>query len=99
MKTESSYLRVCEVASLVNVSPDSVTRWIRRGQLPALKLGRYYRVRREDALRLLEVVRPDSDLRGKLKEPPPCQPALRPETRETLERMGLLKYVQGEGVR
>lgn len=96
MKTPSSYLRVCEVASLVNVSPDSVTRWIRSGRLPALKLGRYYRVRREDALRLLEVARTAPDLRDKLK-PPTCRPGLSPATREALERHGLLKYVPGEG--
>lgn len=59
------YLKVCEVARLLRVSPDSVRRWIVRGQLQAVRdrlTGRYL-VPRQAVLARLEVVRSAPDLR------------------------------------
>jgi excisionase family DNA binding protein len=40
-----------EVAQLLKVAPRTVQDWIRKGQLPAVKYGRIYRVRAEDLQR------------------------------------------------
>ena len=42
------YLTIREVKDLLHVSERTVRRWIRSGALPALKIGRSVRVRRED---------------------------------------------------
>lgn len=41
-------LRVEEVAHLLDVSPNTVTFWIRQKRLPAYRVGRQYRIRRAD---------------------------------------------------
>lgn len=55
-------LTVAEVAEMLRVSTMTVYRLIRTGQLPAVRVGRSYRVRRGDLESYLEeqTVRPDS---------------------------------------
>lgn len=45
-----AYLTTEEVATTLRVDVETVRRWLRSGQLPAVKQGRVYRIRREDAL-------------------------------------------------
>jgi excisionase family DNA binding protein len=37
-----------EIASYLQVKPQTIWRMIRRGELPAIRVGRVYRVARED---------------------------------------------------
>lgn len=56
-----------EVAERLRVSTMTIYRLIRSGELPAVRIGRNYRVRQEDLEAYLEaqVVQPDDvDLRG-----------------------------------
>lgn len=97
---EHEYLKTSEVAKLLRVSPESVLRWISRGQLPALKrrVGRSWRylVRREDALAALESVRACREVEVKVQLP--TRPAaLDLHACEVLERHGLLRYVERQG--
>lgn len=46
--SEIEILTVQQVAEALQVSPDSVSRLIRRGELPALKVGRQWRIRKTD---------------------------------------------------
>ena len=48
METNSSLLTVQEVAAYLNVVPITVYRMIDRGSLPAVRVGRVWRIRRED---------------------------------------------------
>ena len=42
------YLTTKEVAKILQVHLITVQRWIRRGWLPAIRIGRQYRVKLED---------------------------------------------------
>lgn len=46
--TKSHFLTVCEVAQMLRVSNMTVYRLINAGQLPAVRVGKSYRVREED---------------------------------------------------
>jgi len=47
--TDSSlFMTVSEVAEYLRVGKSTVWRWIDKGQLPAFRIGRSWRVRRED---------------------------------------------------
>ncbi len=46
-------LTVREVAVLTRVSTMTVYRLIKRGELPAVRVGRSYRIRRQDLIRYL----------------------------------------------
>lgn len=46
--TKSNYLTVGEVAQMLRVSNMTVYRLINSGQLPAVRVGKSYRVREED---------------------------------------------------
>jgi excisionase family DNA binding protein len=64
---DAHLLTASEVADLLRVSSMTVYRLIRSGELPAVRVGRSYRVRREDLDAYLEsqVVDPhDFDLPG-----------------------------------
>jgi excisionase family DNA binding protein len=39
-----TYLSVSEIAKQLNISEDTVRRWIKAGKLPALELGGQYRI-------------------------------------------------------
>lgn len=54
------YLTVTEAASLLRVAPSTVRRWIRRGEVPAYRLGpRRVALRRTDVAALVAPIRPD----------------------------------------
>jgi excisionase family DNA binding protein len=44
----ATYLNVKEVATLLRVCPKTVRRWIQAGDLPAMRLGRDWRIARAD---------------------------------------------------
>ncbi|HEX9546089.1 MAG TPA: helix-turn-helix domain-containing protein [Acidimicrobiales bacterium] len=46
--TESRFVTVAEVAKLLRVSNMTVYRLVQAGQLPAVRVGRSYRIREED---------------------------------------------------
>lgn len=50
---ENVYLTVGEVAAMLRVSPMTVYRRINAGELPAVRIGRSFRVREEDLDRYL----------------------------------------------
>jgi len=57
MSTQDEWLTVQEITRLLKVHEESVRRWIRSGELPAILLGSTkggYRVRRGDYDRFLE---------------------------------------------
>lgn len=49
------FLTVAEVANLVRVSNMTVYRLIQQGELPAVRVGRSYRIKSEDVDRFLAV--------------------------------------------
>jgi excisionase family DNA binding protein len=55
---ENEVLTVKEVAVYLRVSRVTVWRWCQRGTLPALRVGRNWRIYRDDLLNLLERSQP-----------------------------------------
>jgi len=53
-------LTVPQVASAFQVTPQTIRNWIDHGTLPAVRVGRAFRVRREDVEALLERASADS---------------------------------------
>jgi excisionase family DNA binding protein len=55
MEKDDPLMTVPEVAATLRLHPDTVRRWLRAGQLPAVNLGgrRGYRVRRSELDRFL----------------------------------------------
>jgi excisionase family DNA binding protein len=53
---QNEVLTVREVAAYLRVSRVTVWRWCRQGTIPASRVGRNWRIRREDLLRLLETI-------------------------------------------
>jgi excisionase family DNA binding protein len=51
---DESYLSVQRAASVADVHPDTIRKWINSGRLPRHKAGRELRVRRDELHRLLE---------------------------------------------
>jgi excisionase family DNA binding protein len=47
-RSRSRYVTVAEVAALLRVSNMTVYRLVQAGQLPAVRVGRSYRIREED---------------------------------------------------
>lgn len=54
MPESKKYLSVNDIADLLQVSIDTVRRWIRKGKLPALDFGGQYRVAPNDLQTFLE---------------------------------------------
>jgi excisionase family DNA binding protein len=49
MATEPEFLSIRHIAELLDVNPSTVWRWVRTGQLPAVRCGpRLHRVHRTD---------------------------------------------------
>jgi len=42
-----------EAAEWLRVTPDTIYRWLREGELPAIKLGRLYRIPKAEVLALV----------------------------------------------
>ncbi|MGH9106759.1 MAG: helix-turn-helix domain-containing protein [Acidimicrobiales bacterium] len=53
VRSRSRYVTVSEVAQLLRVSNMTVYRLVQSGQLPALRVGRSYRIREEDVDRFV----------------------------------------------
>lgn len=51
---DQEFLSLSEIGKRLEVSPQTLREWIRRGMLPAVKIGRAFRVRREDVEALIE---------------------------------------------
>ena len=43
------YVKIADVAKRYNVSRVTVWTWIKNGKLPAYRIGKVYRIKREDA--------------------------------------------------
>lgn len=52
-RSRSRYVTVAEVADLLRVSNMTVYRLVQSGQLPAVRVGRSYRIREDDMDRFL----------------------------------------------
>lgn len=55
------YLSTAQIAEILDVHEETVRRYIRKGTLPAIKIGGVYRVKREDFERFLEDSRVETD--------------------------------------
>lgn len=51
---EESFLTVDQVAAKLQVRSTTIREWIRKGQLPAVKLGRIYRIEPEQLERFIK---------------------------------------------
>jgi len=49
-----AYYTTEEIANMLSIHVATVRRWIRDGKLPAILLGKSYRVTREDLVQFLE---------------------------------------------
>ncbi|MBV9789069.1 MAG: helix-turn-helix domain-containing protein [Chloroflexi bacterium] len=49
----AEFLTISEIATLLHLSPTTIWRQIKRGELRALKIGKSYRIRRSDFEALL----------------------------------------------
>ena len=56
---EKEYLSVKDVADLLDVTVDTVQEWIRQRKLIAYKIGREYRIKREDFNKFMQERRTD----------------------------------------
>ncbi len=54
-----TWLTVEEVADYFNVARMTVYRWVRSGKLPAIQVGRAYRIDEDEVKRLLRPVAPE----------------------------------------
>jgi excisionase family DNA binding protein len=59
MPVEQRYITVEAIARDLDISPDLVRLWIRQKLLPAVKIGKEYRIKREDYEKFLEERRTD----------------------------------------
>lgn len=50
-------LTVNEVATLLRVHPRSIQRWVRSGQVDAVRMGRGYRIARKDVVHWMAAAR------------------------------------------
>ena len=46
--TENRWLSVDEIAAYLGIKPDTVYRWITRRRMPAHRMGRFWKFRREE---------------------------------------------------
>lgn len=51
---EKQYYTVKEVAKILQVHEQTVFRWLKEGQMPHYKAGRYYRITKEQLQSFLE---------------------------------------------
>ena len=55
---ERELLNIDEVAEYLRVSERTVRELIKRGELPATKIGREYRIRKENLINMVPIVHP-----------------------------------------
>jgi excisionase family DNA binding protein len=48
-------VRLDTAARLIDTSPETLTHWIKQGRLPAVKVGRSWRIRMQDLEALVDV--------------------------------------------
>jgi excisionase family DNA binding protein len=58
---EPEYLKVEEVATLLRVHVRTVRDWIQRGEIPAYRVGKEWRIRRDDLDRTMQARRVSSE--------------------------------------
>jgi excisionase family DNA binding protein len=70
---EPEYLKVEEVAALLRVHVRTVRDWIQRGEIEAYKIGKEWRIRRDDLDRAMQArrVSPEPAPAGGLWDPDP----------------------------
>lgn len=54
MTEEQKYLTVEEVAEILRASPQTVRNMIKRGEIPAIRIGRPWLIKKSDLDRILE---------------------------------------------
>jgi excisionase family DNA binding protein len=47
-----TFFTINEIADVLNIKPEAVRMWVRAGKLPAVRFGKFLRVRGEDADKL-----------------------------------------------
>lgn len=48
------FLRPEEVAELLDISENTIRHWLRKGELPGVKFGRQWRIRKDDLDKFIE---------------------------------------------
>lgn len=62
MNNKDKYYTTEEIAELLKVTPESVRRWVRSGQLVSVKLGgKFIRVSQEDLDRFIQSMKGDHE--------------------------------------
>jgi len=51
------FLTVSEVAKRLKLHPETIARYIRQGELPALKFGRVWRMEKKEVDKFIEVIK------------------------------------------
>lgn len=51
------FLTVREVAKRLKLHPETIARYIRQGELPALKFGRVWRMEKEEVDKFIEAIK------------------------------------------
>lgn len=62
--SNTQLLTADETADYLKVSKATIWQWCRSGRLPAVKIGRQWRIRRKDLEEMLAAPPPDSELVG-----------------------------------
>jgi excisionase family DNA binding protein len=65
LNSDSKYLTVDDVATLMNVSIKTVYNWCSKGYLPSIKFGRLVRINRKELSLRIEELKEASPLRKK----------------------------------
>ncbi len=66
---ESKLLTVPQVADVFQVTAQTIRNWIDQGLLPAVRVGRAYRIRREDVGKLVDQARAGSESLATQRDP------------------------------
>lgn len=66
---DAELLTVAQVADALQVTAQTIRNWIAQGVLPALRVGRAYRIRREDVDELLDRAHAESDSLAASRDP------------------------------
>jgi excisionase family DNA binding protein len=78
MMSAETFLTVPEVAARLRMTPMTIYRWIEDGKLPALQIGKHYRIRESD----LDAVLTSSEVRTVREDPWGPEAPARPSVEE-----------------